>query len=205
MEIKERTIGSAWKKCCAKVMQEGKDFNDGEQKIKEITNLLVKIASPQKKDKIIEKKADSKMITWMMQNFFEKNPIEGWGYSYGQRLFEYNGIDQIESIIAKIKKKPETKAATITLMNPGNDERHAPCVCLLDFKKRNRQINLTAVFRSQDIGKKMYADAICLGRIMQEVSDRTESKPGELILHIISAHVYEADFEKAIELAGEKL
>jgi thymidylate synthase len=63
----------------------------------------------------------------------------------------------------KLKDKPDTKAATIPLIIPNEDEGYIPCVSLLDFKIRKNKLMLVAMCRSIDCGKKLYANLIAAG------------------------------------------
>ena len=51
-------------------------------------------------------------------------------------------------------------------------------------------------FRSQDIGKKIYADILALKGILNEVSNKINIESGEVKIFISSAHIYEQDFNK---------
>jgi len=133
----------------------------------------------------------------MQNNFFNQEPVDNWGYSYSQRLFNYNKINQIKMVIKQLKNNPLAKSAVITLTKPGFDSRHVPCLTTLDFKIRNRKLLLTCFARSQDIYKKMYADILCLAKIQKEVADKLNTKIGALYLNIVSAHIYQGDFAKA--------
>jgi thymidylate synthase len=82
-------------------------------------------------------------------------------------------------------------------MNPEEDyEGHMPCIISLDFKIRNEQLDITGFFRSQDIGKKIYADILALNAILTEVSEKIKVKSGDVKIFISSAHIYEQDYNK---------
>ena len=82
-------------------------------------------------------------------------------------------------------------------MNPSIDYRgHMPCIVALDFKIRNDKLLITGFFRSQDIGKKIYADILALGKIQSEVASALSTTTGEIKIFISSAHIYEQDFGK---------
>ena len=102
-----------------------------------------------------------------------------------------------ESEQEKLVNNPEAKSATIALMNPEEDyEGHMPCIISLDFKIRNEQLDITGFFRSQDIGKKIYADILALNAILTEVSEKIKVKSGDVKIFISSAHIYEQDYNK---------
>jgi len=196
--IKTRYPGEARIKCLKKVMEEGifvKDNKDG--MIKEILNVVITILNPLVKDKIIKDLVQLEMIDWMQNNFFKKDSIPGWNYSYCQRLFNYNNkIDQIKTVIKRLKNNPVAKSATLTLMRPGFDSKHVPCLTTLDFKIREKKLLLTCFVRSQDVYKKMYADILCLSRIQKNVADKLKIKVGPLCINVVSAHIYKEDFKK---------
>jgi len=117
--------------------------------------LQLTIKKPSQKDEIIEKYGDKKGIEWMNSNFTEQKNVPELknALSYGTRLFNFKGKDQVKWIIGKLKKKPETKAATISMIMH-DDEAYIPCVSALDFKIRNNKLMLTAMCRAIDFGKK---------------------------------------------------
>lgn len=188
------TTGEVWKKAAAEVYLHGNAVKDGDANLKECLNIFLTIEKPLESDPILRDHADPRMIEWMRDNFLKLEPVSDWGYSYGQRFLSYDGIDQIEQVITKLKKNPESKSATITLMNPLGDQHHMPCIVAIDFKIREGKLMTTASFRSQDVGKKLYADVICIGEIAKKIADQTSCVAGDVILHIVSLHAYETDW-----------
>lgn len=203
MEIESKSIGEAWVKATGLVMDKGGTVHDDGTELREIIDLSITISDPTKTDEIVEKSGDRGMLEWMSANFMDKTPLEKWGYSYGQRIFDYEGINQFEEVAKKLKTNPESKSATISLMYPPGDKKHVPCVCIIDFKLRDGRLDLFCVMRSQDIFKKNYADARVLGQILKNMAEKIGAEPGSLVLKIISAHIYEQDFEGAETLVKE--
>lgn len=195
--FKKETPGKLWLQAMEKVYLEGHNIKDGEQNLKELLSVLVTVDNPTIIDGEIKKYGNTSMIEWMKSNFLSKEPIENWGYSYGQRMYNYNGnYNQFEKAIEKLKKNPESKSATICFANPEQDIKHSPCIISLDLKIRQNKIVGNAFFRSQDAGKKFYADIICIGEIMSLASKELNIGVGELNIFIASLHIYESDFEK---------
>ncbi len=204
-QITTKTPGEAWLKAASEVLKSGKPVKDGEQNLKEILNVMVTVRDSMGSDDILEKYADEKMIVWMKDNFLKTKQVLDWGYSYGQRFFSFDGINQIKKVIEKLSKNPESKSATITLMDPKGDGHHVPCIVAIDFKIRERKLMLTAFFRSQDVGKKMYADIISLGEIGKMISKEVKVELGDLNILIVSLHAYEADWDNIKKLVSENL
>ncbi|MDD3434572.1 MAG: thymidylate synthase [Candidatus Pacebacteria bacterium] len=188
--IKANNLGEAWKKSLFKIYKYGKIMDDDKGKIKELLDFLIIIRQIKKNDPIIKRYANKKTIKWMKQNFEQTEPMNNWGYSYGQRLYNFGGVNQIKSIIQKLKKNPVAKSATISLMLPPNDTKHVPCLVALDFKVRNKKLITTAFFRSQDIGKKFYADAIAIKLLTNKIAKALSIQLTEFVFFIKSAHFY---------------
>ncbi len=194
-QVKEKTVGKAWIKSLQIILDHGTNEKDNNVPIKEVIQLAVVIDNAIKEDKIVQKFGDSSMIEWMKGNFLTIIPIN-LGYSYGKRLTDFDGVNQIDRVIKKLRDKPESKGATMTFLKPTEDTKHIPCICVIDFKLRNNKLISSAFFRSQDIGKKFYADALCLGEIQAKIAKELGVSVGSLVFFIASAHIYESDLPK---------
>lgn len=197
--IYTKTTGIAWIKASEKVLKEGLLIKDGEQNLKELLNVFISIEDPLSTDNIIQKYSNRKMIRWMKRNFLNKNiknkKENEEKYNYAQRMFSFNGIDQIGRIIKKLKSNPNSKSATVTLLDPSKDQKHVPCIISIDFKIRADKLMTTAIFRSQDVYKKLYADIFAIAEINKMISKRININVGTLNIHAISLHAYESDWD----------
>jgi len=197
-EIKSKSIGDAWKSLLSNILEKGQETKDGDQIIKELCNVIVSLDHDVRlTDPIFEKYYDKKWISFMRANFFDREPINDWGYSYGQRFFNYEGNNQIKDIIDKLRKNPLAKSATVSLAYPPGDKKHMPCIFCSDFKIRDGMLNITSYFRSKDAGKKFCADVICLKEIQEMVSKEVGVKSGNFYLICSSMHIYEPEFKQA--------
>jgi thymidylate synthase len=196
--VTSTTIGNAWAKAYDLVMKNGATMTDNGTHLKEIVGLCVSIENGQTFDKILKTIADPEMISWMVdKNFGSSEPVLDWGYSYGMRLRDFDGINQIDEVVKKLREQPNSRSATITLTKPTKDfAGHMPCVVAIDLKVRQGKLHLSGFFRSQDIGKKFYADMIALASIQKEVADKLDKSCGRIELLITSAHIFEVDFDK---------
>lgn len=85
-------------------------------------------------------------------------------YDYHSRLFDYRGlINQIDNyIIPKLIEEPTSRRAIAITWNPETDEimDDCPCLQLIQCTVRNKKLDITAVFRSNDMllaaGQNMY-------------------------------------------------
>lgn len=199
--ISAPTIGYLWADAYKFIMQEGSVMEDGTAPVKEVMNLYLSVDDAQASDKILDAMADPEMVDWMVnKNFGGTEPILDWGYCYGMRLRDFEGVDQIAEAVEKFKKRPGSRSATITLMDPAEDfTGHMPCIITLDPKIRDGKLTLTGFFRSQDIGKKFYADMMALAAIQKEIADKVGVACSSVELLITSAHVVEPEYDKQKE------
>ena len=120
---------------------------------------------------------------------------------YGSYIYNNNGINQIEWVIDRIKHKPETKSATISLHKPGEDM--LACLSILDFKYRNGVLDMNVVYRSQNIYWSHPGNMLALRQIQKDVADELNLKMGKVDLVVFSAHIYESDFDRVKEIIGD--
>lgn len=198
MHVSGSSIGEVWHQLLKQVYEEGGKTTDDGVELTEALDVQVELQYPVtdlEDDEFLQQHMNEEDVQWMLDNFHSMEPIEGWGYSYGSRFRDFEGYNQFEYVEEKLTSKPTSKSATITSMYPPGDQDHVPCICTLDFKLRDG-LMMTAFFRSQDIGKKSYADLIALKRIQDEMADDLEAGNNKMRLHIVSAHIYESDYDR---------
>ena len=121
----------------------------------------------------------------------------GFRYTYGERLFEYDNqivcVNQIEFIIISLNGDPTTRRAIAITYNPMVDlyEDSIPCLQLVDFLIRDGKLHLTAVFRSWDVKRAAPENLYGLSKLMEYVAEKVGVPTGELTVFAFSAHIYE--------------
>jgi thymidylate synthase len=198
--VQARTAGEAWCEQLALVMEQGVEVPDGNQVLREVLNVLCVVDSPAEVDPVVRRFGDPAMIDMMRRNFLETEPLEQFGYSYGQRMHDFDGVNQLERVVETLRTRPSAKSATLTLTRPGRDDLHHPCVNVLDFKLRKGSLQLASFFRSQDVGRKLYADVIALGELLQRVAGRVGCPAGGLVVLCASSHIYREDEGRASQI-----
>lgn len=192
--IHETTEGQAWLAAIRAVMSRGKDIWDGSIPLREVQNLYLTIEKIEEKDPILEKYADKDRIVLMKKKYATCGLVGDYKIDYGSYIYNNSGINQIDWVINRIKNKPETKSATITLHKPG--ESMLACLSMLDFKYREGVLDMTVIYRSQNIFWSHPGNMLALHHIHQDVADALGYALGKIELIVISAHIYTDDFEK---------
>lgn len=202
--VEARTIGECWQKCIGAVIAEGDLFFDEDVKIKEILGLTVSIDQPALTDSFIARYGDSEVIRHTLQKFSKGVVMTNRPFTYGERLYNKNGIDQIDWIINRVLAKRETKSATINLLNEGENSNNLPCLTTIDVKIRQERLNLQFFFRSQNIVGRQYANLLALSKLQADIAFRLGVAIGRLQGYIASAHIYEYDFPFAQKIINKE-
>jgi len=98
-------------------------------------------------------------------------------------------------VIDRLRSDPDNRSATITTFQPLADTSYIPCISLLDFWRVGGALELIVYAHSLDFGKKAYGNLVELARLQHEVAEAVGLRPGRLVLHVKSAHIYEPELE----------
>jgi thymidylate synthase len=138
--------------------------------------------------------------------FLSSNLPEGTVYTYGQRLRSYPNkeiaFDQVEEIIDHLNRVPYTRRAVGTTLYPPIDKQASspPCINQVQFLLIDEKLTMFVLARSHDLFKAAIPNAYGLLALQDYVCKETDCKPGPLSISSISAHIYEEDWEDALDL-----
>jgi len=195
------SLGEAWIQCLQHVLRLGKYTTDDQVHLLEASNISIVITDISISDPIIQKYADQERIKLMYRKYESLDIVTPFNISYGACLYSNQGVNQIQTIIDRLKRKPETKAATISLHTPG--EEKPTCLSLIDCKLRNGYLNFTAVYRSQNVYGSQPGNVLALAKVHRNIATALESNVGLFNLYVISAHIYENDIEVARKIVED--
>lgn len=128
----------------------------------------------------------------------------GASYTYGSRMRSYFGIDQVQKIIDEIKNEKYSRRAVINLLDPKVDceSKNPPCLNHCWFRIQSNKLHLVATIRSNDMFEAWPENAFGL-RMLQDlvykelIKKYPEIKLGDLVVHSLSAHIYDDAWEEA--------
>jgi len=204
-------------------MKEGIEIKDERGSLtKEILNVMVSIEKPLGKaradnfylNNLTDKLAGIKDIRVPEGYFWSGEKLEiysqqfisddkqGFVYTYGNRLrAHFEGIDQIQEAINRLKNCTESRRAISVTWNPTVDTKtdEVPCMILVDFKIRDNKLYTTALWRSHDIYGAWFPNAVGLTYLAQYVAGEVGLSLGSITIHSISAHIYEVNFKEALQ------
>lgn len=204
-KIREKNIGPAWLRIINLVLRFGANNKTWyENSVKEIFNISAVI---EEEDPINMKifpyfQAGEKEIRNYQENMMKKEKGDEV-YTYGERLFNYKGINQVdEVIIPYLKKYPNDRAALAVTFDLAQDHKasRAPCLCLVQATTLNENLNLTAYFRSHALFSGWVLNAFGLRKIQHYIAGQLSKKLGTLTIFSNCGHIYDNELPMAEEI-----
>lgn len=202
--IATEKIGECWLKSIQCVLNNGTDHYDEDVSMKELRGLCLKIENPSPHDSIINSAGDRRVIDNMQRKFSKGVTMPDRPFTYGQLIYDNDGVDQFEWLVRRLRQKSETKSATISLLTAGSESANLPCLNVLDAKLRSGALELHFFFRSLNVFGRQYANLIALAEFQRKLIARLGCRRGPMKGYIASAHIYEYDFSAALDLVNGK-
>lgn len=191
-KIISRSLRDAHQKAIKLILSKGIDSFDENVMIKELLNLTICLIDPTIENDYYRTEFPE-MNDWMQKNFNCADKVSELGNatSYYSRLRNYNGLDQIQWLTEKLKRKMETKSATITTLMPNSDSSYIPCISLIDFKIRERKLFVNVIARSIDVQNKMPFNIIEIFKIIDAIKQALGLTLKTIFtITVFSAHIY---------------
>lgn len=207
--IRGRTVAECWLKLLREIIQFGIiSSTHYENRQKEILNLVTIISQEDPHNPFIPE--------WMphskehLEAYYLKiltaKQLPDMSYAYGHRMRAYFGRDQIQDVINKLKREPDSRSAVVSLWDAQRDNisGSSPCLNHLWFRLRQGKLFLTAVIRSNDMFEGWPENAFGLRQLQQLVTQEIGNcQLGELTIVSESAHLYDDCWEEAGTIVKE--
>lgn len=123
----------------------------------------------------------------------EQNTIDS---PYGMFWRNFNGVDQLKTIIESLKKNPESRRHVITAWDPYNVASSSlpPCHIMLIFHtekgEHGYKLNLHVTQRSADVAIGVPFNIAGYGLILNLIARFTGMEAKELAITFVDAHIY---------------
>ena len=126
------------------------------------------------------------------------------GRVYGAQWRDWRGengvrVDQIDNLIAQIKKNPDSRRLIVSAWNPAEIEKMAlpPCHCLFQFYVANGKLSCQLYQRSADVFLGVPFNIASYALLTMMVAQVTDLKPGEFVHSFGDTHLYSNHLEQA--------
>ncbi|NEQ66777.1 MAG: hypothetical protein F6K21_14985 [Symploca sp. SIO2D2] len=195
MEFSYETFSEAWTNSLRLILSSGEWVqSERGQKTIELRNVSLIALKPFSEPRIPDKyQFDNDYIEVYCNSFFENNSVN----SISHRLIKYGVkyVNQLESVIGKLKTNQNTRRAVISLWEPSEDisSQHPPCPIVIQFIIRFDKLEMSVILRSSDAWMAAIPDYIALTRIQKNVAKELGVNIGKYTQYSISYHIYEFD------------
>ena len=217
IKIRRQTIGEAWVEVLKNLLKFGVKseaihhyFDRKANDYKELLNLVVAVEEENPaKPKIYEFFPFSRRD---LDNYFQEFLAPERGdepCTYGERLLNYDGLNQVEKMVEKLRRFPYDKGALAVLWQPKIDNFpvrepwRTPCLTLIQGQCFGKKLYLTAYFRSNDMFAAWPLDAFALRLLQKKIADEVGVGLGSLVTISNMAHLYDHDFAAAANVVKE--
>jgi len=119
-----------------------------------------------------------------------------WEYTYHDRLFNYNGFDQIAFIVNELKRNGDSRRAVALVRDNAVDPFNSDPACLqhLQYFIRDGALNCKTLMRSNDAVEASFMNAFAFIMLQKEIARRLDVGVGSYVHRANSYHCYEKDF-----------
>jgi thymidylate synthase len=208
-KVSGATIAETWLKVMKTVLRFGDIKLTDSMKMKEAANLAAVITDENANDFFLPGwlGLDKEKVDAYLPQIVGGEKIAGLHYTYGNRLQEHFKINQVERMINRLNEDANAREAVGVLFDPhiDFDAEHRPCIILIQALKNHGLLHLNAYVRSHDVFGGWPLNAFGLRKLQQNICDRTGSRPGPLTIFSASAHIYDFNWAKALELSDSEL
>ncbi|MCC9146847.1 MULTISPECIES: thymidylate synthase [unclassified Arthrobacter] len=123
--------------------------------------------------------------------------------AYGPRLIDFDGVNQIETVISILKNNPASRNAVIQLFDHEDGPRHAPCTLALQFVVREGKLNMMTSMRSNDLFLGFPHDVFAFTMLQEIIAKSLDVDLGTYYHSVGSLHLYDKDMNAAREYLNE--
>jgi len=209
--VERESMALAWTRYVSQVMTEGSDGWDGSERTKELFNVSLDFASSVEFD-TLHRSMDSDVQRRYSRKLLTPDIDKDLGGSYGKRLQESYGFDQLELMVQRLADNPWTKNCCANLLHPPGSSIEAlmgmtrtACLKNVQLLLREGELHLVAEFRSQNV-MNSHGNFKALHLLHRRLCNRlvaagTAADLGMMIVTVRAAHVYERDFDRCAQVA----
>lgn len=129
------------------------------------------------------------------------------GSSYGARIrYAFPGIDQLQGVIDRLKKDPNSRRAAISIYQPTDttrDSKDVPCAFGMFFHIRNDQLHTQIVMRSNNATILLPFNVFEFSLLAEVIASECGVTMGPLRHYAASMHIYDKMKPLSVAIANE--
>lgn len=130
------------------------------------------------------------------------NAVEGVHYTYGQRLRDHDGIDQVAAMIEDLKKALYSRRAVACTWKVPEDynSSNCPCLDLVQALVQGNKLYATFYLRSNDMFRAWPENSFAFRKLQKYIADEVGCELGDTVIISNSAHIYSSNWNEAKEI-----
>lgn len=209
------TAAQAWLKIINNILRYGRNKTTRytqENELKELLNVMAVVYDEDPEKPYLPHYfpfTEKDLQTYYPQVLSAKQ-IPGIAYTYGQRLRNNDGVDQVQKIIDLIKTRPFSKKMVAFTANVKEDWNQVnrgdtPCLTMVLCSIQDGKLFMTTHFRSQDMVHGWPRNVFSLRKLQKLIADETGYPLGAFVMITHSAHIYSDDYELVEKILKENL
>jgi thymidylate synthase len=189
------TCGQAWVALMRHVIDAAEPADDDRGPVIEGPPVLFEMVRLGPGDPLISKFGEATALELYARKFTSTRVSAPFKYSYGARLREFHGVDQLAWVRQLLIERPYSKSGWISLTGPGERNDAVPCLTGLAFHARRQKLNMSAVFRAQN-AYTCYLNYLPLRDVQSEMAEGLGLTCGPMRVYVDVPHLYIADADK---------
>lgn len=208
-----QTAAQTWLKVISTIMRYGRNKTTRytrENELKELLNMMAVVYDEDPDHPYLPSffPFGSKDLDTYYPQVLSAKQIPGIAYTYGQRLRNNEGVDQIAKIIELIKNRPFSKKMIAFTANVKEDWNAAnkgdtPCLTQVVCSVQDEKLFMTTHFRSQDMVHGWPRNVFSLRKLQKLIADESGYTMGAFVMITHSAHIYSDDYQLAEKIIAE--
>jgi thymidylate synthase len=213
LRVHGKTAAQTWLKVLNNIMRYGRNKTTRytqENELKELLNIMAVIYEEDPENPYLPPffPFSKKDLDAYYPQVLSAKKIPGIAYTYGQRLRDYDGVDQIQKIIDLIKNRPFSKKMIAVTAKVKEDwsvvnKGDTPCLTNILCSIQDGQLFMTTHFRSQDMVHGWPRNVFSLRKLQKLICDEAGAELGAFVMITHSAHIYSDDYELVEKILRE--
>ena len=208
-----KTAAQTWLKILQNILRYGRNKTTRytqENELKELLNIMAVVYDEDPDKPYLPHYfpfSEKDLLTYYPQVLSAKS-IPGIAYTYGQRLRNYDGVDQIQNIIDLMKNRPFSKKMIAVTAHVKEDwsvvnKGDTPCLTNVLCSVQDGKLFMTTHFRSQDMVHGWPRNVFSLRKLQKLIADESGVPMGPFVMITHSAHIYSDDYELVEKIIAE--
>jgi thymidylate synthase len=189
------TCGQAWVALMHHVIDAAELAEDDRGPVLEGPPVLFEMIRLGWSDPLITRFAEASTVRLYTRKFTSTSVCAPFKYSYGARLRELQGVDQLAWVRQLLTDRPRSKSGWISLTVPGERPDSVPCLTSLAFRERREALQMSAIFRSQN-AYTSYLNYLPLRDVQAGMAVALGLPCGPMRVYVDVPHLYLADASK---------